>query len=123
MKHLWVIEFHTDGPARPEPDTTPDFWNDKELRVIVADTHFVVVESTHDAARRAIQGYPYWRVAGHPADGRWIDAGGDHVCILDGEAVSEIELVEGLGMKPQDFDATSWDDADWDVVWGCVKAF
>lgn len=122
MEHLWVVDFV--GRDVPEPRTSPGLYAADGLEVIVADTHWAVVKGTHDAAERAVSDFPYWRVTGHPADGRYIAAGGEEVYIHNGQLLdSERDLWEAMGLKPEDFDGLTWDDVDDDVVRDAVPSF
>jgi len=119
MRRLWVCKYV--GGQVPSPEFFPDF---EELGdVIAADQFFTLIEAEYDTLNAELQHYPYVRLAGHPADGRWISEGGDEVYILNATVVTREELAEGLGLKPADFGGEAWDDVDWDIVWDHIPSF
>lgn len=119
MAHLWVIDFV--GGGVPSAATSPEIPEDM---FVVADTHFVVVEGSHSQVENIIRDYPYWRNSGHPADGRWISAGGEEVYIANGRILNhERDLWNAMGLKPSTFGGKTWDDVDYDVVRDHVPSF
>jgi len=120
MKRLWVIEWKGNQNVIPSPEC-PDL---DDLEVVVADLFFAVINASYDQVEAAVRDFPYWRIVGQPADGRWVSEGGDEVYILNGEVVEKPEeLWEGLGLTPQDFGGESWDQVDEDIVWDQVPSF
>ena len=125
MKRLWVVEYRSHNV--PEPRFFPDWEALQErgvLDIIASDVFWIVVEADYNDLESIIRDYSYLKVAGHPADGRWVDAGGGEVYILDGQVVdSAVELWEGLEMRPETFGGKTWADVDEDVVWGYAPTF
>jgi len=122
MKHLWAVDFT--GNFVPEPRLCPDFHEAQGVDLVVGDTHFAVVAGKNSAVENAIRDFPYWKNAGHPSDGRWVDSGGSEFYIANGNIVdSEQELWEAMGHTPADFGGDTWDDVDDDVVRDVVPTF
>jgi len=122
-KNLWVVEFRPgQSGIVPEPRFWPDF--EKEgIEVIVADQFFAVVVAEYDHLNRIIAS-PYLKIAGHPADGRWIGEGGETVYIIDGRVVDdEWEAWDALGLRPETFGAETWHDVDDDIVRAHISTF
>lgn len=118
-EHLWVIEYRGNGDIHPAPEFDED-------KVIVADTDFTVVAGDMAQVEAVLRdtGNPRWRLRGHPADGRWIGAGGDEVYIVNCRVYkNEREAWDALGLKPQDFGGETWQDVDDDVVRATVRSF
>jgi len=123
-KHLWVIEW-SPGNANviPSPKLCPDL---NSLEVVVADEFFTVVEASHDEVATAIRDFPYWRNAGHPADGRYVGSGGEELYILAGKVVTLPKLCDGLGLDLANFateDEDTWEDIDPDILYNYIPTF
>jgi len=104
--HLYVVQFR--GPDVPSPATSPEIPDDA---VIVADTHFSVVEATASQVEQWISGFPYWKNAGHPSDGKWIGAGGDEVYIANGQVVQDpLDVLRALNVAIDDYAREYYDD-------------
>jgi len=104
--YLYVIEFR--GSDVPSYQTTPYIPEDA---IVVADTHFSVVEATASQVEQWISGFPYWKNAGHPADGKWIGAGGDAVYIANGQVVQDpLDVLRALGINNDDIAPEYYDD-------------
>ena len=118
MKLLWVLKF--DGPSSAEGLLAELGDHD----IVVFREFFAVVAADYANLDAVLRRHPHVRLAGHPAGGRWFDRDGREVYILNGEVVPTREdLWEGLGLKPADFDAETWDEADEDLVWSQVNTF
>ena len=83
---IWVVDY----AGRNVPGDGPNFSEDQ---VIIADTHFVLVEATWYEVQQAIAGLAYWKPS-VPQAGRWIAASGAEIyldaklrLVADGEAV------------------------------------
>ena len=109
----WLIEF-TSSRLVPTPSICPNFEN---MNVILGDTHFAIVDGDYNEISAEVNQFPYWRIAGQPADGKWVDGGGAVLYFLNGQSVDEHKLWQGMGYKPSDFGATSWDDVDESLVY------
>ena len=118
MKLLWVLKWS-------DPSAAEGLLADLDDRdVAVAREFFAVVAADYANLDAVLRRHPHVRLAGHPADGRWIDQSGREVYILNGEVVPTREdLWEGLGLKPADFDAEDWSKVDDDLVWSQVNTF
>jgi hypothetical protein len=118
MKTLWVLAWH-------DPALAEKLWPElDDCEIVVSREFFAVVAADYANLDAALRRHPHIRLAGHPADGRWFDRDGREVYILNGEVGPSREaLWEGLGLKPRDFDAETWGDADTDLVWSQVKTF
>jgi len=117
-KNLWVVEFRPPNPGLvPEPRFWPDFDHDDTIQVVVADQFYALVYTDLDHLQQVVRDFPYVRITGHPADGRWIGEGGEDLYIVDAKVIEdEWQAWEALGLRPQDFGATTWHDVDDDVV-------
>ena len=94
-KLLWVLDFI--GSDVPTPETSPKI---PEEMVVVAESHFVVVEGSHSEVENLVRDYPYWRNSGHPQDGKWVGSGGNEVYIADGYIVdSAMDVLEARNVK------------------------
>lgn len=121
-KRLWVIEWRPGNQSViPSPELCPDL---KGWDVLAADQFYAVIHASLSDLETLVRDYPYWRITGHPADGRWISEGGDEVYIADAIVLDTPEdLWDALGFDPVNFGAESWDDVDGDVVWNHVPTF
>jgi len=105
-QYLYVIDFV--GSDVPSYQTTPYIPEDA---IVVADTHFSVVEATASQVEQWLTAYPYWKNAGHPSDGKWIGASGDVVYIANGEVVQDpLDVLRALGIANDDIAPEYYDD-------------
>ncbi len=124
-KHLWVIDWKPGNPSViPSAENTPDWSDVGGVESIVAEQFYTVLRGALGVIETTLRDYPYWRLAGHPADGRYVGEGGEQVYIVDGYIYNkEFEAWDALGLKPQDFDANGWNDVDEDVVRASIPTF
>ncbi len=119
MEHLWVVEWN--GRDVPSAELSPDL---EGADVVVADTHFAVIRGALAEIEALVRDFPYWGMAGHPADGRWVGAGGDEHYISGGREVDSLaELADDLGLDPANFGGTTWDEVDTDLLYPYIKTF
>jgi hypothetical protein len=114
-KRMWLVEWQYTDRIFETPN-----WG--ELGGVVSGGAWAICEERFDVLEAGLRGYPFWKVKGQPADGRWRGADSD-VLVANGREVSAVELWEALGRSPTQFDAVSWDEVDEDVVWATVPTF
>ncbi len=89
MERLWVVEYHSQNV--PNPDFFPDY-EGAGIEVVVTDQFGAVVRAEYNELDVLVSRYPYQRITGQPADGRWVNEAGDEVFIYNAELVTEDEL-------------------------------
>jgi len=107
MTHIYVVEFT--GPDVPTPPTTPDL---SKFEIIVAETHFCIIQGNHSEIENELRNFPYWRNAGHPKAGQWIGAGGDETFIdANGNIVeTAFDVVKTLDVDMDEYTEESAED-------------
>lgn len=123
-ERLWVVEWVPgNSSVLPEPRFWPD-WEDEGIEVVWADAFGVIVSDTYADLETVVRHFPYLRISGHPADGRWVWEGGDEVYIYDGVVLEDWQQwVEAAGWKPKEFCGEMWDDVDPDTVISYIPSF
>ena len=113
-RRVWVIE-----PTRPnlaDPGPSVEEIEDTGATYLAADDSWTLVEGEHMALETMLRDHPGWRLM-VPRDGKWVSAASDHVYVVNAHTTDDIrELYDALGLSPEMFDATSWDEVDHDLI-------